>query len=60
MPFILSNITFTFTVEWSGEELNFLDVNVKLKDRQLETEVHTHQVLDTTSCHSYYTSVRKV
>ena len=44
--------------EWSKEEINFLDVNVKLRNRQLETDLHikptdTHQFLDSKSCHPY-------
>ena len=51
--------TIKFTAEWSKEEINFLDVNVRLKNRQLETDLHikptdTHQFLDSTSCHPYH------
>ena len=51
--------TIKFTVEWSKEEINFLDVNVRLRNRQLETDLHikptdTHQFLDSTSCHPYH------
>ena len=51
--------TIKFTVEWSKEEINFLDVNVRLRNRQLETDLHikptnTHQFLDSTSCHHYH------
>ena len=48
---------FKFTAEWPKEEKNFLDVNVRLRNWQLETDLHikqtdTHQFLDSTSCHS--------
>ena len=51
--------TVKFTVEWSKEETNFLDVNVRLRNRQLETVLHikptdTNQFLDSTSCHPYH------
>ena len=41
------------------EEINFFDVNVRLNNRQLETDQHikpndTHQFLDSTSCHPYH------
>ena len=54
-----SRPTIKFTAEWSKEEINFLDVNVRLKNRQLETDLHikptdTHQFLDSTSCHLYH------
>ena len=40
-------------------EINILDVNVRLRNRQLETGLHikptdTHQCLDSTSCHPYH------
>ena len=55
--------TIKFTAEWSKEEINFLDVNVRLRNRQLETDLHikpadTHHFLDSKSCH--LTTVRKV
>ena len=48
-----------FTAEWSKEEINFLDVNVRLRNRQLETDLpvkptDTHHFLDSTSCHPYH------
>ena len=48
--------TIKFTAEWSKEEISFLDVNVRLRNRQLETDLHikptdTRQFLDSTSCH---------
>ena len=51
--------TIQFTAEWSKEEINFLDVSVRLRNRQLETDLHiklsdTHQFLDSTSCHPYH------
>ena len=50
--------TFKFRVELSREEINFLDGNVKLRNRQLESDLYikptdTHQFLDSTSCHPY-------
>ena len=47
---------FKFTAEWPKEEKNFIDVNVRLRNWQLETDLHikqtdTHQFLDSTSCH---------
>ena len=29
-----------FTAEWSKEEINFLNVSVRLRNRQLETDLH--------------------
>ena len=55
MPFIpLSN-----SQRNSQEKKNFIDVNVRLKNRQLETDLYikptdTHQFLDETSCHPYH------
>ena len=51
--------TIKFTAEWSKEDINFLDVNVRLKNRQLETDLHIkptdiHQFLHSTSCHLYH------
>ena len=51
--------TIKFTAEWSKEEINFLDVNVRLRNRQIEPDLHikstdTHQFLDSTSCHPYH------
>ena len=51
--------TIKFTAEWSKEEINFLDVNVRLRKRQLETDLHikatdTHHFVDSTSCHPYH------
>ena len=51
--------TIKFTGEWSKEEINFLDVNIRLRNRQLKTDLHikptdTHQFLDSTSCHPYH------
>ena len=48
-----------FTAEWSKEKINFLDVKVRLRNRQLETDLHikptdTHQFLDSPSCHPYH------
>ena len=46
--------TIKFTAEWSKEEINFLDVNVRLRNRQLETDLHikptdTRQFVDSAS-----------
>ena len=46
-------------MEWSNEEINFLDVRIRLRNRQLETDLHikpteTYQFLDSISCHPYY------
>ena len=51
--------TIRFTAEWSKEEINFFDVNIRLTNRKLETDLHikptdTHQFLDSTSCHPYH------
>ena len=51
--------TIKFTAEYSKEELNFLDVNLKLIDGELKTDLFvkpmdTHQFLDPTSCHPYH------
>ena len=51
--------TTKFAVEWSREEINFLNVNVRLRNRQLQIDLHikpthTHQFLDSTSCHPYH------
>ena len=32
--------TIEFNAEWSKEEINILDVNVRLRNRQLETDLH--------------------
>ena len=42
--------TIKFTAEWSKEGINFLDVNIRLRNKQLETDLHikptdTHQFL---------------
>ena len=54
-----SHHTIKFMVEWSEEEIHFWDVNVRLRNRQLETDLHitptdTHQFLDSIYCHPYY------
>ena len=41
------------------EEIDFLDVNVRLRNRQVETDQHmkpddTHLFLESTSCHLYH------
>ena len=51
--------TIKLTAEYSKEEVKFLDVNIKLIDRDLKTDVFVkstdmHQFLDSTSCHPYH------
>ena len=51
--------TIKFTAEYSKEEVNFLDANIKLIDGELKTDLFviptdTHQLLDPTSCHPYH------
>ena len=50
--------TIKFTVEYSTEEVNFLDLNIKLIDGELTDlfvkPTDTHQFLDPTSCHPYH------
>ena len=51
--------TIKFTAEWSREEIDMLDVNVRLRNRKLETDLYikltdTHQFLDSKSCHPYH------
>ena len=48
--------TIKFTAEYSKEEVKFLDVNIKLIDGELKTDLlvkptDTHQFLDPTSCY---------
>ena len=48
-----------FTAEYSKEEVNFLDVNIKLIHEELKTDLfvlttNTLQFLDPTSCHPYH------
>ena len=48
--------TITFTAKYSKEEVNFLDVNIKLIDGEHKTHLFvkpmdTHQFLDPISCH---------
>ena len=48
-----------FTAEYSKEEVNFLDLNIKLIDGELKTDLFvkptdTHQFLDPTSSHPYH------
>ena len=48
-----------FTAEYSKEEVNFLDVNIKLIDGELKTDLFvkptdTDKFLDPTSCHPYH------
>ena len=55
--------TIIFTAEYSKEEINFLDVNIKLIDGKLKTDlfVKTYghaSVLDSTSCHPYHCKKR--
>ena len=51
--------TIIFTADWSKEKVNFLDVEVTLKNGALSTDLSvkptdTHQFLDPKSCHPYY------
>ena len=51
--------TIKFTAEYSKEEVKFLDLNIKLIDGELITDLFvertdTHQFLDPTSSHPYY------
>ena len=51
--------TLKFTAEYSKEEVNFLDLNIKLTDGELNTDLFvkptdTHQFLDLTSSHAYH------
>ena len=57
------NSTIEFTAEYSKEEVNFLDANIKLMDGELKAvlfvkPMDTHQFLDPTSCHPYYCKKR--
>ena len=59
----LFHSTIKFTAEYSKEEVNFLDVNVKLIDGELKTDLFvkptdTHQFFDPTSCHPYHCKKR--
>ena len=50
--------TIKFTAEWSKEEIKFLNVNIRLRNRQLETDLQIkptdiHLFNDSTSCHPY-------
>ena len=51
--------TIKFTTEYSKEEVNFLDLNIKSIDGELKTDLFvkptdTHQFLDPTSSHPYH------
>ena len=51
--------TINFTAEYSKEQVNSLDVNIKLIDGKLKTDLFVkptdkHQFLDPTSCHPYH------
>ena len=51
--------TIKLTAEWSKEEIILLNIKVRLRNRQLETDLHikptdTHQFLDWTSCHLFH------
>ena len=51
--------TIKFTAEYSKEEGNFLDVNIKIIDGKLKTDLFVkptdmHQFLDPNSCHPYH------
>ena len=50
--------TIKFTAESSKEEISFSEVNVRLRNRQLKTDLHIKptdtQFLDSASCHPYH------
>ena len=51
--------TIKFATDWSKEKVNFLDVQVALKNGVMPTDLFlkltdTHQFLDLTSCHPYH------
>ena len=51
--------TIKFTADWSKEKVNFLDVEVTLRNGVLSTDLFvkatdTHQFLDPSSCHPYH------
>ena len=51
--------TIKFTAEYSKEKVNFLDLNIKVIDRELKIDLFvkttdTHQFLDPTSSHPYH------
>ena len=53
------HLTTKFTAEYSKEEVNFLDLNIKLIDGELRTDLFlkpadTHQFSDPTSSHPYH------
>ena len=53
------HLTIKFTAEYSKEEVNFLDLNIKLIDEELKTDLFVkptdaHQFLDSTSFHPYH------
>ena len=55
----LFHLKIKFTAEYSKEEVNFLDLNIKLIDGELKTDLFvkptdTHQFLDPTSSHPYH------
>ena len=55
----VSHSTIKFSTEWSKEEINFLDVYIRLRNSQIGTDLHikpadTHQFIDSTSCHTYH------
>ena len=51
--------TIKFTAECSEEEFNFLDINIRLIDGELKTDLFVkptdmHHFLDPSSCHPYH------
>ena len=53
------HLTLKFPAEYSKEEVNFLDLSIKLINGELKTDffvkpTDTHQFLDPTSSHSYH------
>ena len=59
----MSHSTIKFTAQYSKEEVNFLDINIKLIDEELKTDLFVkptdmHQFLDPASCHPYHCKKR--
>ena len=52
-----------FTADWSKDKVNFVDVEVTLKNCVLSTDLFvkptaTYQIIDPTSCHPYHCRIR--
>ena len=53
--------TVKYTASYSHEEINFLDVSVKIKNNQFVSDLYIkptgmHQYLQTSSCHVYHST----